>query len=481
MLLIIDNYNSFVFNVARYCAELGHPARVVRNDALSLAEIERLAPTEIIISQGPAAPDEAGVSLEVLHCLSGKTPILGVCLGHQCIGAAFGGLIVRAREPMHGRASDHRQHRDRTVPGPPLAPDRRALSLADRGGDAGLHSQAQRYGAVGGGGGHGARACGSSDLRGAVSAQINPVGGRARDLRKLLSHGRGVAGECCGLTVDRRRAPLRLSICVTADCFWVTAHSSTSLAINGTVVFADRHIARLAGACEALGIPFARAQIARLLEMAAAEVSTGALRLTVTRGTGPRGLRPPAEPIPRTILAAWPGSPKAAWRSVAAVTASIRRNETSPTSRHKCLGYLDAVLAVSAAAEAGAEEALFLNTSGRVACAATGNLFALNGTTLKTPPPEEGALAGAVRAEVLALANEVGLTPVEAPLAPDELIAADAVFTTSSLRLIAPVVVLDGAPLAAAGLRRDRPDGAGASNSNSTSPWPLPMVSEGTF
>jgi branched-chain amino acid aminotransferase len=110
------------------------------------------------------------------------------------------------------------------------------------------------------------------------------------------------------------------------------------------------------------------------------------------------------------------------------------------------------VLAVSAAAAAGAEEALFLNTSGRVACAATGNLFALNGTTLKTPPPEEGALAGAVRAEVLALANEVGLTPAEAPLTRDELTAADAVFTTSSLRLIAPIVALDGEKLATAGL-----------------------------
>ena len=105
MLLIIDNYDSFVFNVERYCAELGHPARVVRNDALSLAEIERLAPTEIIISPGPAAPDQAGVSLEIVRRLSGNTPILGVCLGHQCIGAAFGGHIVRAREPMHGRAS----------------------------------------------------------------------------------------------------------------------------------------------------------------------------------------------------------------------------------------------------------------------------------------------------------------------------------------------------------------------------------------
>ena len=226
----------------------------------------------------------------------------------------------------------------------------------------------------------------------------------------------------------------------------------TSLAINGAVVFAERHVARLAGTCDALGIPIERAQISRLLETAAAEISTGALRLTVTRGAGPRGLRPPAEPSPCTILSAQPGSPEAAWRPLTAVTAAIRRNETSPTSRHKCLGYLDAVLAVSAAAEAGAEEALFLNTAGRVACAATGNVFALSGGTLKTPPPEEGVLAGAVRAELLALAPEVGLTPVEAPLASEELTAADVVFTTNSLRLIAPVVALDGVPLATAGL-----------------------------
>lgn len=109
MLLIIDNYDSFVFNVERYCAELGHPARVLRNDALSLADVERLAPSEIIISPGPADPYAAGVSLEVVQHLSGRVPILGVCLGHQCIGAAFGGQIARAREPMHGRASalDH--------------------------------------------------------------------------------------------------------------------------------------------------------------------------------------------------------------------------------------------------------------------------------------------------------------------------------------------------------------------------------------
>jgi branched-chain amino acid aminotransferase len=226
----------------------------------------------------------------------------------------------------------------------------------------------------------------------------------------------------------------------------------TSLAINGAVVFADRHVARLAKTCAALGFAMPSAQIAGLLQMAAAEVGTGTLRLTVTRGAGPRGLKPPADPHPRTILSARPGPPGAIWRPVTAVTAATRRNESSPTSRHKCLGYLDAVLALSAAAEAGAEDALFLNSAGRVACAAAGNIFALRGKELKTPPLDDGVLGGVVRAELLTLAPQVGLTPVEGHLVPEELAGADAVFTTNSLRLIAPIVALDGAPLATAGL-----------------------------
>lgn len=105
MLLIIDNYDSFVFNVARYCAEQGHPAQVLRNDAVDAAGVERLAPSAIILSPGPGAPEQAGVSMEILRRFSGRVPILGICLGHQCIGAAFGGRIARAAEPMHGRAS----------------------------------------------------------------------------------------------------------------------------------------------------------------------------------------------------------------------------------------------------------------------------------------------------------------------------------------------------------------------------------------
>ena len=105
MILLIDNYDSFVFNVARYLTELGEEVEVARNDALDLAAIERHAPDALVISPGPCSPNEAGVSLEALRALSGRLPILGICLGHQCIGQAFGGRVVRAKEPMHGRAS----------------------------------------------------------------------------------------------------------------------------------------------------------------------------------------------------------------------------------------------------------------------------------------------------------------------------------------------------------------------------------------
>lgn len=105
MILVIDNYDSFVFNIARYVEELGEQAIVRRNDALDVAAIERSGARGLILSPGPCTPVEAGVSLEAVRHLSGRLPILGICLGHQCIGQAFGGHVVRARTPMHGRAS----------------------------------------------------------------------------------------------------------------------------------------------------------------------------------------------------------------------------------------------------------------------------------------------------------------------------------------------------------------------------------------
>ncbi|MBN9430215.1 MAG: aminodeoxychorismate/anthranilate synthase component II [Burkholderiales bacterium] len=102
---MIDNYDSFTYNLVQYFGELGEDVRTVRNDAITLDEIEALAPERIVISPGPCTPAEAGVSVPLLARFAGKLPILGVCLGHQSIGAAFGGHIVRARQVMHGKTS----------------------------------------------------------------------------------------------------------------------------------------------------------------------------------------------------------------------------------------------------------------------------------------------------------------------------------------------------------------------------------------
>lgn len=105
MILMIDNYDSFTYNIVQYLGELGADVGVYRNDAISLAEIEQLAPEKIVISPGPCSPSEAGISIEVIRHFAGKLPILGVCLGHQSIGQAFGGHVVRARQVMHGKLS----------------------------------------------------------------------------------------------------------------------------------------------------------------------------------------------------------------------------------------------------------------------------------------------------------------------------------------------------------------------------------------
>ena len=105
MLLMIDNYDSFTFNIVQYFGELQADVRVVRNDEIDVAGIAELAPQQLVISPGPCTPNEAGVSVRAIRTFAGKIPILGVCLGHQAIGQAFGGRIVHAREVMHGKTS----------------------------------------------------------------------------------------------------------------------------------------------------------------------------------------------------------------------------------------------------------------------------------------------------------------------------------------------------------------------------------------
>ena len=105
MLLLIDNYDSFTYNLAQYLGELGEDVRVIRNDAITVDEVGGLGPEAIVVSPGPCTPNEAGISLDLMRAYAGKIPILGVCLGHQSIGQAFGGRIVGARSIMHGKTS----------------------------------------------------------------------------------------------------------------------------------------------------------------------------------------------------------------------------------------------------------------------------------------------------------------------------------------------------------------------------------------
>jgi anthranilate synthase/aminodeoxychorismate synthase-like glutamine amidotransferase len=134
MVFVLDNYDSFTYNLVQYLGELGAEVMVRRNDQVSVAEIEKLRPDRILVSPGPCTPQEAGISIDLIQHMAGKVPILGVCLGHQALGAAFGGKVVRARRLMHGKTSQIR-HDGKTIfrdlPSPMTATRYHSLIVAD--------------------------------------------------------------------------------------------------------------------------------------------------------------------------------------------------------------------------------------------------------------------------------------------------------------------------------------------------------------
>ena len=136
MVFVLDNYDSFTYNLVQYLGELGAQVEVRRNDQISVAELEQLRPERILISPGPCTPSEAGISVELIRRLAGRIPIFGVCLGHQAIGEAFGGNVVRARKLMHGKTSEI-EHDGRTifskVPSPMTATRYHSLIVAEEG------------------------------------------------------------------------------------------------------------------------------------------------------------------------------------------------------------------------------------------------------------------------------------------------------------------------------------------------------------
>jgi anthranilate synthase/aminodeoxychorismate synthase-like glutamine amidotransferase len=136
MIFVLDNYDSFTYNLVQYLGEMGAEVEVRRNDQVTVAEVEQMRPERILISPGPCTPREAGISIELIRRMAGRAPILGVCLGHQAIGEAFGGNVVRARKLMHGKTSEI-EHDGRTifqgVPSPMTATRYHSLIVAEEG------------------------------------------------------------------------------------------------------------------------------------------------------------------------------------------------------------------------------------------------------------------------------------------------------------------------------------------------------------
>ena len=224
----------------------------------------------------------------------------------------------------------------------------------------------------------------------------------------------------------------------------------TMRAAGGRVPLLSRHLARLRAAAAVLDLPLpldeaALAAACRAL-LARQGLADAALRLSVSRGPGPRGLLPPERVTPTFLLAAFPLHPPRT-PARAAMVEGMRRNEHSPISRLKTLGYLDGILALQEARAAGADEAILRNTAGRLACAAAANLFVIEAGRLLTPGLDEGVLPGITRGLVLELAPRIGVPVLETALVPEHLARAEGLLVTSSLAGIRPVVAVDGRPI----------------------------------
>jgi branched-chain amino acid aminotransferase len=225
-----------------------------------------------------------------------------------------------------------------------------------------------------------------------------------------------------------------------------------TMAVHNAQVFdLDAHLERLAsglgvlGFVQAVDLPKLRSGIARYI--AAEEASCAVLRVTVTRGAGPRGLAPPEAPRPTIFMTLSPMPPARETPLSLQIATVTRRNEHSALSRIKALPYLDNVLALSEARARGADDALLLNTRGTIACATVANVFVIREGRLETPPVCDGALPGTMRALVLCLAKQAGLAPVENSLHVKDLAEADEVILTNSISRVMEAKDCNGLPL----------------------------------
>lgn len=223
----------------------------------------------------------------------------------------------------------------------------------------------------------------------------------------------------------------------------------TLLVLNRTPLWANMHLARMEGAAKELGISFAR----DVIDDAVAEILVDApethqaLRITLTRGGSTRALGSNGG-TPSLLITLDPFDPALMFQPVTLATSSIRRNPSSPSSHIKTLSYIDNIAAAREASAKGMEDALMLNMSGAAACSTIANLFLIKNGTLITPARDQGILTGVTRQALISAAAQLGIATEERVVMPEELLSADAVFLTNSLRFIRPVKSLDQHPLA---------------------------------
>lgn len=218
----------------------------------------------------------------------------------------------------------------------------------------------------------------------------------------------------------------------------------TSRVTGGRIVLMQAHLDRLRSDGAALGIEIERETLKAFALEAVPDGGDGALRITLTRGPGPRGLAPDAPGEPTLISKFDPAPPAFPAPPVALVTSSIRRNPTAPSSRHKTLAYTDSIMGMRAAREAGFDDALYLTPDGKAACTSIANIFARFADRLVTPPLGDGVLNGVMRNWLMRTAAQAGFTVETASLMAADLMNADALYLTNSLQLVRPVSRLDG-------------------------------------
>ena len=217
----------------------------------------------------------------------------------------------------------------------------------------------------------------------------------------------------------------------------------TSRICQGEIMLKAAHLARLKRSASMFGIDWPQQIIEDTLSELKAAQADGILRLTLTRGPSGRGVATQDAPTPTLMAHVSAFDPRLQGQVLRLQTSTVRRNAQAPSSQHKTLAYIDNIYADQQAKRAGFDLPLLLNTDARVSSVSIGNIFALNGQTLTTPPPSEGVIAGIIRDWILTKAPALGYTVIEAPLHPDMLKQAQHVFMTNSVRLICPVSQID--------------------------------------